>query len=112
MRLQVVTRRVPPPRGEELQGLERAIARSLAPHAPWLRRVVVSVEGAEMLRLCADVVHEHGRMQVEHLDPGSLADATPHFADRMGRAVARMLALGLCRPHASGAPLPPGGRRR
>lgn len=111
MRVQVVTRRMPPPRGEELQGLEQAVARSLAPHAPRLRRVVVSVEGAAMLCLRADVVHEHGRMQVEHLDPGTLADATPHFADRMGRAVARMLALGLGR-HDAGAPRDTGGRRR
>lgn len=111
MRVQIVTRRMPPPRGEELHGLEQAIARSLAPHAPRLRRVVVSVEGSEMLRLRADVVHEHGRMQVEHLDPGSLADATPHFADRMGRAVARMLALRLGR-HDAAAPREPEGRRR
>jgi len=111
MRVQVVTRRMPPPRGEELHGLEQAVARSLAPHAPRLRRVVVSVEGSQMLCLRADVVHEHGSMQVEHLDPGSLADATPHFADRMQRAVARVLALGLHRADSRGA-RDDGGRRR
>lgn len=105
MRVQVVTRRAPAPRAEELQRLEAAVARCLAPHAVRLRRVVVSVEGAQMLRLRAAVLYEGGRVEVEHLDPGSLADATPHFAERMGRAVSRVLALGLPHVHAAAEPM-------
>lgn len=112
MRVQVVTRRSPPPRGEELHRLEEAVARCLAPHAVSLRRVVVSVEGAGMLRLRGDVFHEGGRMEVEHLDHGDLADATPHFAERMARAVARVLALGLSHVHAGAVPPAPRKRAR
>jgi hypothetical protein len=110
MRVHIVTRRAQPPRGEELDRLEHAVARSLAPHAERLRRVVVSVEGTRMLRLRGHVLHEGGHVEVEHLDPGELADATPHFAERMGRAVARVLALGL--PHVHAAAEPPARRRR
>lgn len=88
------------------------MARCLEPHAVSLRRVVVSVEGAEMLRLRGDVLHEGGRMEVEHLDHGDLADATPHFAERMARAVARVLALGLPRVQAAAAPRAPRRRSR
>lgn len=105
MRVRIVTRRAPPPRGEELQRLEQAVTQRLGPHAGRLRRVVVSVEGEQMLRLRGHVLHEGGDVEVEHLDPGDLADATPHFADRMERAVARVLALGLPHVHAATEPL-------
>lgn len=95
MRVQVVASRTPRPRSEELHRLQEAVAQRLTPHSAWLRKVVVSVEGEQMLRLRGHVLHEGGRVEVEHLDPGDLTDATPHFAERLGRAVARVLALGL-----------------
>lgn len=101
MRVQVVAHRTPPPRSEELHRLEEAVAQRLTPHSGWLRKVVVSVEGEQMLRLRGHVLHEGGRVEVEHLDPGDLTDATPHFAERLGRAVARVLALGLHDVHAA-----------
>lgn len=104
MRVQVLARRTPPFEGTELERLEQAVARSLAPHASRLRRVVVSVDAdtAALLRLRGEVFHDGGRLQVDHLDAGSLTDAASYFADRMCRAVTRAFSMARSEPSGDG----------